>query len=189
MKPLLTFSTLLLLVCLTGPPQDAHAQLRLEIAPTLGYGINVPNQVGDRGSISIGVMGHLYLREGRRLSLLLNPDFEYYLFDIDNVTGLQADANVLAGIGNTRSVIMPYVGVGLAFTNISGTNALAGNQEGSSIGINLMGGFRFGRGAVHTFFQGRYTLLDHELYFENTYDSDPSSSLAFQGGILFKISG
>lgn len=189
MKPLLTFSTMLLVLCLAVPPQEASAQLRLEIAPTLGYGINVPNQVGDRGSISIGVMGHLYLRQGRRLALILNPDFEYYLFDIDGVTGLQADANALLGLGNTRSVIMPYLGVGLAFTSISGTNELAGNQEGSNLGINLVGGMRFGRGAVHTFFQGRYTLLNHELYFENTYDSDPSSSLAFQGGILFKISG
>ena len=189
MKPLTIFSTLLLLFVLTATtPKQADAQLRVEVAPTLGYGLSVPNQVGDRGSISLGAMAHLYLRQGR-LSFILNPDFEYYIFDIEGVTGVQADANLLLGIGGTRAVVMPYLGPGLAITNISGTNSLAENQEGSSMGLNLVAGMRFGRGAVHTFFQGRYTLLDHELYFEDTFDPDASSSLAFQGGILFKISG
>ncbi len=188
MKPFVASSILVLVLLLVAGPQQAQAQrIRLEAAPTLGYGLNVPNQVGDIGSLSIGVQGHLYLRQ-RRFSIILNPAFEYYLFDIDGVSGLQVDGNVLLGLGTPRSVLMPYVGLGIALTSVSGSDAFSQISEGTNVGLNLIGGFRFGDGPIHPFFQGRFTIGSHDLYFTESFDPDTASGFGVQGGILFLLS-
>ena len=160
MKKLFAFAiTLSMILCMTGP-QEAQAQ-RVDLAPNVGYGFDVFNQVGDPGSISIGPQLHVYFREAmkrdsvfvvrnaqgvalrdsvitvdrRRFSLIFNPGFDYYLFDINGMSGFQLDANLLLSLGqktitvnNTamtpittrRSYVSPYVGLGLALSIVTG---------------------------------------------------------------------
>ena len=205
MKKLLFFPlTLLMVGWLTGH-QEAQAQ-RIDLAPSMGYGFQVPNQVGDPGSMSLGLRSHIYLSEpdsdDTGLSLILNPDLDWYLTDIDGMSGLQLNGNVLLGFGGRHKPLSPYVGLGLALTLMSGEEEpttvpefcregpppclLSGIESGTDIGLNLIGGFIFGRRSPRIFSQLRYTLGEHALHRND--DADPSSGLAFQGGIIFFVS-
>ncbi len=184
MKQLSALSILVLLLLAAGPHNAQAQRVRVEFAPTLGFGLHVPNQVGDKGSISAGATAHLYLRH-RSVSLILNPDFDYYLTDIDGVTAWQGDLNLLLGLG--RRAFMPYVGVGAALTNVSGSDSFSGIESGTNFGINLLGGLRMGGGNVHPFFQGRYTLLDQSLYFKDAVTAETGAGFGVQGGLLFVL--
>ena len=168
--------------------QQPAGSIRVEAAPIVGYGLDVPNQVGDRGSLSTGALVHLYLGlfDSERVELILNPDFEYYLTDIDDVTALQADLNLLLGIAPLWH-IMPYAGLGVALTSVSGDDAFSGVTDGTNIGLNVLGGLRLGRGPIHPFFQVRYTAFDHNLYFEDEVTAEIGDGFGVQGGILFLL--
>ncbi len=205
MKKLLVSSILLLMVGLLTSQQEAKAQ-RVDLAPSLGFGLQVFNQVGDPGSLSVGVRSHIYLIEPDSnetgLSVILNPDLDIYLFDIKGMSGLQLNGNVLLGFGGRRKVLSPYVGLGLALTNVSGQEdpttvaafcpgntapcLLSDVESGTNIGLNLIGGFLFGRQSPRVYSQLRYTIGKHELHRKN--NADPGSGLAFIGGIIFFIS-
>ena len=178
MKKLLAYAITLIMVGFMTGPQEAQAQ-RFDLAPSLGYGFRVFNQVGDPGTISIGAQTHIYLREGdkrhvggrnQRISLILNPAFDSYLFDINGMSGFQLDVNGLLAVGRRTSVITPYGGLGLGLTIVTGdedpTGVPAGPPEdrerlcpsnnpapclisevesGTAIGLNLVGGFLWGR--------------------------------------------
>ena len=195
MKQFIAFCTLVLLALLLTSPRHAHAQLRVDVAPTLGYALDVPNQVGDRGSISMGALAHLYLNFDR-LSLIVNPDFDYYLTDAEGITALQADINVLLSLGEPgANVLMPYIGIGGALTRVSGNDprnnaspgAESGLMEGTDFGLNILLGSAFGQGNVRAFLQRRYTLGSHQLYFEDQDNPEPSAGFGVQSGILFRI--
>lgn len=190
-KPLIS-SIILLMVGFLTVQQDAQAQ-RIDLAPSLGYGLRVFNQVGDPGSLSAGLKAHIYLVEpdsnDTGLSLILNPDFDYYLFDIDGISGLQLSGNLLLGFGGRQSTIAPYVGLGLALTSVSGTEdppQISDVTSGSAIGLNIIGGMLFGKRSPRIFSQLRYTLGEHELHRED--NADPGSGLAYSGGIIFFLS-
>ena len=133
------------------------------------------------------------------LSVILNPDLDIYLFDIKGMSGLQLNGNVLLGFGGRRKVLSPYVGLGLALTSVSGQEVpttvaafcpggvapctLSDVNAGTSIGLNLIGGLLLGKQSPRIFTQLRYTIGEHELHRKN--NADPSSGLAFHGGILF----
>ena len=202
MKKLLVSSILLLMVGLLTTQQQAQAQ-RVDLAPSLGLGFNVFNQVGDPGSLSFGARSHIYIQEpdsGKTgLALILNPAIDFYLFDIEGISGLQLDGNVLLGFGGRTKFISPYAGLGLALTSVSGEEepttvaafcpgnttpcTLSDVESGTNIGLNLIGGVLFGNQSPRVFMQLRYTIGEHELHRKN--NADPSSGLAFHGGIIF----
>lgn len=191
MKKLLVSSILLLMVVFLTSQQEAQAQ-RVDLAPSMGYGFQVFNQVGDPGTISVGARSHIYLIEpdsnNTGLSVMLNPDLDWYLADIEGVSGLQLNGNVLLGFGGRRKTVSPYVGLGLALTSVSGEEdppQLSGVESGTNIGLNLIGGLLFGKASPRIFSQVRYTIGQHELHRKN--NADPSSGLAYQGGIIFFI--
>jgi len=189
MKKFLVSSILLLMVGLFTTQQQAQAQ-RVDLSPSLGFGFNVFNQVGDPGTISIGVRSHIYIQEpdsGKTgLALILNPDIDFYLFDIEGMSGLQLNGNVLLGFGGRTKFFSPYLGLGLALTSVSGTEVpppISDVNAGTAIGLNLIGGLLIGKQSPRLFTQFRYTLGTHELHRKN--NADPSSGLAFNGGIIF----
>ncbi len=189
MKKLLVSSILLLMVGLLTTQQQAQAQ-RVDLAPSLGFGLQVFNQVGDPGTISVGAQSHIYIKEPdpgeTGLSLILNPAIDFYLFDIEGMSGLQLDGNVLLGFGGRTKFISPYAGLGLALTSVSGTEVapqISDVNPGTNIGLNLIGGALFGKQSPRVFMQLRYTIGEHELHRKD--NADPSSGLAFNGGIIF----
>lgn len=195
MKQFIASATLVLLVLLLAGPQQAQAQLRIDIAPTLGYGLDVPNQVGDRGSISAGVLAHFYLNFDR-LSLIINPDVDYYLTEAEGITALQGDINLLLALGSPgSSTVMPYIGIGGALTRVSGNDPRtpaspgteSGLSEGTDFGFNVLLGSSFGQGNVRAFVQGRYTFGSHQLYYDDQDNPSPSAGVGVQSGILFRL--
>ena len=211
MKTLFAFAILLLMILFGAVPQEAHAQ-RFDLAPNVGYGFDVFNQVGDPGTISIGAQAHLYLREGdkrhvggrdKRVSLILNPAFDYYLFDINGMSGFQLDLNLLAALGRRTSYVSPYAGLGLGLTVVTGdedptTGDLCPSNErpgpclisdvesGTGFGLNLLGGVLWGQRSPRVITQFRYTIGSHDLH-RDSDDASASSGLAFHGGIIFML--
>lgn len=178
----------LLATLLAAGTLEARAQVAvdIDIAPHLGYGLAVPNQVADRGSISVGAQGHFVFALQDRLSLILNPMFDYFLTRPDeDVTAFQLDGNALLGIGSIETHLNPYAGVGVAFTRVSGSDDFAQLDEGSDIGFNLILGSAFGAGNVRTFFQGRWTLTKHNLYIND--EEEHSRGFSVQGGLMFRL--
>jgi hypothetical protein len=195
MKQFIAFCTFILLVLLLASPRHAQAQLRIDVAPTLGYGADVPNQVGDRGSMSVGALAHFYLNFNS-LSLIINPDFDYYLTEAEGITALQGDVNLLLALGEPGvNVLMPYIGIGGALTRVSGNDPRnpatpgteSGLMEGTDFGLNLVLGTALGQRNVRAFVQGRYTLGSHQLYYEDQDNPAPSAGFGVQSGILFRI--
>lgn len=211
MKKLCISAVALSMIAFMAGPQEAQAQ-RVDFAPNVGYGFRVFNQVGDPGSISIGAQTHIYLREGdkrreggrsQRVSLILNPAFDYYLFDINGMSGFQLDVNALLALGRYTSFITPYAGLGLGLSVVSGTEdptvgdlcpapqrpgpcLISEVQSGTAIGLNLMGGILWGKRSPRVMSQLRYSIGSHELHRDPT-DFSASSGLAFHGGIIFMI--
>ena len=210
MKKLFAFVILLIMI-LFEVGQQAHAQ-RFDLAPNVGYGFDVFNQVGDPGTISIGAQGHFYLREGdqrhkggrdKRVSLILNPAFDYYLFDINGMSGFQLDLNLLAALGRRTSLVSPYAGLGLGLTVVTGEEdpttgdlcppaqrpgpcLISEVESGTGIGLNLLGGVLWGQRSPRIITQFRYTIGSHDLH-RDSDDFTASSGLAFHGGIIFVI--
>lgn len=211
MKKLLTAAVTLILILFGLSPQDVQAQ-RIDLAPSVGYGFRVFNQVGDPGTISIGGQSHIYLREGdkrmgqdgrrQRVSLILNPGLDYYMFDINGMSGFQLDVNALLGLGRRTSLVSPYGGLGLGLSIVTGDEELSVEgfcpdgrpapcilsdvESGTNIGLNILGGVLWGSGSPRIMTQLRYTIGSHELH-RNPDDASAGSGLAFQGGIIFRL--
>ena len=189
MKKLLALALVVALVLVIAGPKEAQAQRRIDLAPTVGYGFQVFNQVGDPGTISIGANLQFYLLEDRKkLNVILNPVLDFYLFDIEGMNGLQLDGNILLSYGRRTTVITPYGGLGLALTSVSGTEPapqISDVETGTKIGLNILGGFLLGQGSPRVITQLRYTFGSHELHREN--DDSPGSGLSYQGGIIFTL--
>ncbi len=211
MKKLFAYAITLITIVFMAGPQDAQAQ-RIDLAPSLGYGFRVLNQVGDPGTISIGGQLHIYVREGykrtgddgqpKRLSLIINPAFDYYLFDINGMAGFQLDANALLSVGRRASTITPYAGLGLGLSIVTGDEdptvgdlcpspqrpgpcLISETQSGTAIGLNVLGGILWGRRSPRIITQLRYSIGSHELHQDN--DGSASSGLQFHGGVIFNL--
>ena len=211
MKKLFAFAILLLMILGGVGQQEAHAQ-RFDLAPNVGYGFDVFNQVGDPGTISLGAQAHFYLREGdqrhkggrdKRVSVILNPAFDYYLFDINGMSGFQLDLNLLAALGQRTTLVTPYAGLGLGLSIVTGDEdptvgdlcpsgerpgpcLISEVESGTGFGLNLLGGVLWGRRSPRVITQFRYTIGSHDLH-RDPDDFSASSGLAFHGGIIFKL--
>lgn len=184
MKSLLAFSSMLLLVLLMAAPETAHAQFYL--APHVAANGAAPDKQGDRGALSIGVDAQWNIRTFERMSLVLNPNYDYYLLEIDGVSAHQFDVNGLLAFGKREAVLRPYLGLGLAMTSVSGEHVPAELEGKTNFGFNVILGSSFGAGPVRPFLQFRSTFGDHDLHVED--HPYPGSGFSAMGGIMFKLS-
>jgi len=145
--------------------------------------------------MSVGALAHFYLNFNN-MSLIINPDFDYYLTAAEGITALQGDVNLLLALGEPGAkVVMPYIGIGGALTRVSGNDprtdaspgAESGLMEGTDFGLNIVLGTTLGQRNVRAFVQGRYTLGSHQLYYEDQDNPAPSAGFGVQSGILFRI--
>ena len=201
MKKLLVSSILLLMVGFLTGQQEAKAQSqqedclecpRVELAFPFGFGLDVPNQVGDPGSLSISASAYFHLlRFGKHKtnSLIVSPNFDYFLIDSDaDATGMQFGADLIGRLGRSSGFfryVNPYGGVGLALSIVTDDDAQAALQKGTNIGLNVLFGSTYGAGSPRLFTHLRLTLGDHNLH--TGKDQIAGSGWTFQGGILFKI--
>lgn len=173
---------LVLLLCF----QDARAQFVLGVHG--GYSLDAFSATGARkGAYMLGGQARLGL-EG--IPLTVNPSFDYYFNDIQDINTFQFDINALIPLGDHRSSFMPYIGIGLGVTRVTleGDVALAENlvaQQHTNSGLNLLGGADLGSGPVRMFLQGRYTMGEH-LAFVNR-ELEGGRGFALQGGLLFRV--
>lgn len=181
----LSISTLLLLLALTAAPAQSQS-FEIDLMPQVGYGGRVPNQVADRGSMSVGAQVHLLFRVSQ-LQLMLNPVFDYYLIDAD-ASGLEANVNLKLGLGSVETVLNPWVGIGGKLARVNGNDAQANLVESTDFGLNLVAGSAFGAGRIRPFAEVWYTIGDINLYLEENFGDPGANSIGFHGGLSFRIS-
>lgn len=152
-----------LLLVLALSVEDAEAQTSFEIGPKVGY------EVGDFESAFLGAD----VRIGTpALPVKVNPYFDYYFLENDNVSLSQFGANALYEFGIANQTFTPYAGAGLAISRFSYDNP---NIDSSTdAGLNLIFGSRFGFGQIRPFAQAQVTVGSPDFF-----------SLA--GGILFRV--
>lgn len=154
-----------LLLVFVVSSEKAKAQTTFELGPRIGY------EVDDWESFFIGADARIGLAA---LPIAINPYFDYYFLDVDNVSLVQLGANALYEFGIMNQVFTPYAGAGLAISRIS--YDISGVDNDTEMGLNLLFGSRFGFGQMRPFVQAQFTLGDADFF-----------SLA--GGLLFRIGG
>jgi hypothetical protein len=144
--------TLLFALAIVIFAQSAFAQFK--IGPRVGY------ELDEVGAFAIGADVRF---SPPALPIAINPTFDYYFVDKD-ATGdaslWQANINALYDFGIANQVFTPFVGVGLALTNVSlgSRSAFGVSESGTSAGANILVGAEFGFGAMRPFVQAQTTL-------------------------------
>lgn len=163
MKRLMTASRLsvaLLFIFALGI-QRADAQATFEIGPKVGYEV-------DRESAFLGAD----IRIGTpALPVKINPYFDYYFTEGDNLSLSQFGANALYEFGIANQTFTPYAGAGLAITRASYDRP---DITETDAGLNLLFGARFGFGQVRPFAQAQVTVGSPDF-------------VSLAGGVLFRL--
>lgn len=155
------FAGLLLVIAFTT--QRAEAQTALEIGPRIGY------EVDDWESLFLGADVRIDMAA---LPVAINPYFDYYFLDNDDVSLIQFGANALYHFGIANQAFTPYAGAGLALSRIS--YDIPGVDGDTEAGLNLLFGARFGFGQMRPFAQAQFTLGDADFF-------------SIAGGLLFRL--
>ncbi len=162
------FASLVLLLALmaSGAP-PARAQVRLDVAPRLGFDL-----VGDVEEFFLGVDARIGLVA---LPVLLNPAFDYY-FTEGNLNVYQFSINALYPLQYPG--MRPYLGGGIGISRISigrdGRRPGAFDRSDTDVGLNFIGGVVFRTGNLRPFVQGQITFGDLDLF-------------TVAGGLLFRL--
>ncbi len=177
--------TLPFLLALAFAGTSALAQVQIGIQG--GYSPDTFNHDGpERGAYLIGGQVRFGL-EG--LPLIINPSFDYYFNDVENLQTWQFDVDALIPFGHPRrSSFIPYFGAGLGVTRVTVDHPVIGRfiaREQTSYGLNLLGGAVIGQGPIRMFAQARYTMGKHAAFVDADRKSGPG--VAFTGGLLFRV--
>jgi len=160
-------SLVLLLALMTSGAPPAHAQLRLDVAPRLGFDL-----VGDVEEFFLGVDARIGLVA---LPVILNPAFDYY-FTEGNLNVYQFSINALYPLRYPG--MRPYIGGGIGISRISidrdGRRLGAFDRSDTDVGLNFIGGVVFRTGNLRPFAQGQITFGDLDLF-------------TLSGGLLFRL--
>ncbi len=171
MKKLTILSAVTALFLLVNVPQ-ARAQATIDL--------------GVRGSYDVDNYQSPAIGAGLRIStialpIVINPTFDYYFLDEDELGGLsffQVTLNALFGFGLQNQVFTPYAGGGLSISRYSVDDGvvLGFDADDTVLGLNLVGGAEFGLGALTPFVQAQFVVGG---------DQPPASITA---GLLFSLS-
>lgn len=152
-----------LLLILAISTERVEAQTSFELGPKIGY------EVDDLESIFIGADARIGMAA---LPVTINPYFDYYFLDIDNVSLFQLGANALYEFGIANQMFTPYAGAGLAISRFS--YDVSGVDSETEMGLNLLFGSTFGFGQMRPFVQAQITVGDADFF-------------SVAGGLLFRL--
>ncbi|WP_457654427.1 outer membrane protein [Rhodocaloribacter sp.] len=162
-----TARLVLLLAVMTTGASPARAQLRLDVAPRLGFDL-----VGDVEEFFLGLDARVGLDA---LPVILNPAFDYY-FTESPLNVSQFSINALYPLRYPG--LRPYVGGGIGITRLSidrdGRGFGGFDKSDTDVGLNLIGGVVFRTGNLRPFAQAQITFGDVDLF-------------TVAGGLLFRL--
>lgn len=163
-----TISFLALFLLSAAAQAQVPSPVTFELGPRVGYDIG-----GDVEETFLGVDARLGIMA---LPIDFQATFDYY-FTEENKTFWQLSLNALLSFG-PGIVFTPYVGAGLGIARISSRISIDMgilSASDTDMGVNLIGGARFGMGPLRPFVQAQVTMLgDVEL-------------VTIAGGLLFKF--
>lgn len=159
MKALYALCLLALAAALCAP--SGHAQTQIELGPRVGF------EVSDIEELFVGADARISTAS---LPVQINPTFDYYFVDGD-VTFIQLTGNALYAFDIDNQAFTPYAGGGVSYIRAS-----VSGFSNSDVGLNLLGGAKFGVSNLQLFAQGEFVLGD----------ADPAKLTA---GVLFILGG
>lgn len=141
-------------VLAVATPTAANAQIGF--VAQASYGLDY-EALGVGGGVNFGI-GSLTEKHGIRLE----TTFDYFLTD-DPITAWEINGNLLYDLKSVQNV---YLGAGINYAKIDVDCAICDDLGGlfdvdtgdSSVGINVLGGYRLGSGKAAPFVQARFAL-------------------------------
>ena len=162
-------STLFILALfLVATTHEARAQATIEIGPRVGYEIDNLNELIIGADARIGTAA---------LPVVINPAVDYYF--VDGASMIQFTGNALYEFGIDNELFTPYAGAGVAVTRYSvdvDESVIEIDNSTTDVGLNVVGGARFGFGNLRPFVQAQLTFGDIE-------------PVSIVGGVLFSLGG
>ncbi len=160
-----------------GP--TARADTGIQVGARTGVQLLDDDELRNERAFSIGAEA----RFGFELSPLI-VDLTFDHFFIEDRTLFQVGANALYDLPVGLAFLYPYLGVGVGATHFalpeaSGPPVMGGDSNGTRLGMNLVGGFRFEHvdlPAVRPFAQVMVSLGPIDLF-------------TIVGGVLFELAG
>ncbi len=154
MKKLAIVSLIASFVLLLAP-QQADAQVSVEVGPRLGL------DVGDIEELFIGADGRIASAD---LPVVINPAFDYYFVEDVTIFGTEFnqsvvtfDINALYEFGVDNQAFTPYAGGGLGSIR-SSIEANGESESETEIGLNIVGGAQFETGNLRPFVQAKINV-------------------------------
>ena len=124
----------------------------------------------DEGDFGLGARSEF----GGNLALVLSFDYYFPDDDIGDVNFYEFNGNLIYNFP-TESV-RPYIGGGAGLARVSFDSDFF-NDDASELGINILGGVKFGSGGINPFGEIRYVFYSDDENFNNR--------LVISGGIIF----
>lgn len=199
--------TLALLLAIALPLTAQRAAAQFSLIPYLGYNLSAgldpeADDIDDRvGALLVGIGAEFDLPFQGGIALKVRPsvetyflpgeEFEEFGLTVDvSQSRLQVNGDVIAEF-STAGTLAPYVGAGVAWSSygfeVEGCfedECETDDMSESGIGLNLLGGARFGSmGFGAPFIQARYTMLS--IDFEDE-DLD-LNGLSVMGGLMIPL--
>lgn len=168
MKKLSFFSLLFASVFLLTP-QQANAQVEVEVGPRVGIDLADASDIG--GDFFIGAEGRI---NSAAMPVTINPAIDYYFVDVDGYSLLNVDINALYEFGVDNQAFTPYAGGGLGVIR-SSFDAGGISASDTEIGLNLLGGATFETGNLQPFVQAKINVGSNFTLF------------GLMGGLLFGL--
>jgi len=156
----LCFAVPVLLFGLTAP----LAAQGISFGAAASYGEDTDFGVGPRVSLAI---------PAGDLGLSLVGSFDYFFPSDADADALGVDINYWELSGNLvldipvgEGSVGPYLGAGINYAEASGSASGAGltiSASESEVGVNLLGGLRFGSAGASPFVEGRYSTASEQI--------------------------
>ena len=140
-------------------------------APLASQGISVgaAASYGEDSDFGVGPRVSLAIPAGD-LGLSLVGSFDYFFPSEDgldaDVTWSELSGNLVLDIPAGEGAIAPYVGAGINYAEASvsaSTDFFGFSASESEVGVNLLGGLRFGSAGPSPFLEGRYSTATEQI--------------------------
>lgn len=145
------------------------------VAQDIGFGAAA--SYGDNTDLGIGPRVLVPITAGE-LQLHIVGSLDYFFPDSGtggvDVTYFEVNGNVLLDIPLAEATVAPYAGAGLSYARSGVETPNRSAVFTSEVGLNILGGVRFGSGGLSPFVEGRYsTAFDGQA--------------VLSAGVLFKM--
>jgi hypothetical protein len=129
-----------------------EAKAQVSFGAQLSFADETDLGIGARANIGLPFTG-----------LRVIPAFDYFFPDREGLDYFEISGNVAYSIGVPNPALSPYVGGGLLIARTS-WDLPEISRSNTDLGLNLLGGVRFGVGPIKPFAEARFAIVDDSQF-------------------------